>query len=67
MAAKKISVICLEDRQIGNDLYVAGNKYKIAAERADRYSAYFKVVQEPVKPKRAKKVQTKDAGATEDK
>ena len=67
MAAKKISAICLEDRQIGNDLYVAGNKYKITAERANRYSAYFNVVQEPIKPKKAKPVESKDAGATEDK
>ena len=67
MAAKKITAICLEDRQIADDVYVAGSTYKIAADRADRYSAYFKVIPTPLKPKKAKKVESKNAGATEDK
>ena len=67
MAAKKLSVICLQDRQIADDVYVAGSTYKIAADRLARYSGYFKVIPEPIKPKKAKKVESKDAGATEDK
>tara|TARA_R110000787_G_scaffold221598_1_gene330341 strand:+ start:190 stop:393 length:204 start_codon:yes stop_codon:yes gene_type:complete len=67
MAAKKITVICLQDRQIADDLYVAGSTYKIDADRADRYSEYFKVIPTPLKPKKAKKVESKNAGATEDK
>jgi hypothetical protein len=67
MAAKKITAICLEDRQIADDLYVAGSTYKLAAVRAERYSAFFKVIPTPVKRQKASKVQSKDAGATEDK
>lgn len=67
MAAKKITVICLQDRQIADDVYVAGSTYKIAADRLARYSEYFKVVPTPLKPKKAKPVESKDAGATEDK
>jgi hypothetical protein len=64
MAAKKITVICLQDRQIADDLYIAGTTYKIAADRLARYSEYFKVV---AQAKKAKPVESKDAGATEDK
>ena len=67
MAAKKLSAICLQDRQIADDVYVAGSTYKIAADRLARYSEYFKVVPTPIKPKKAKPVESKDAGATEDK
>ena len=67
MAAKKITVICLQDRQIADDLYVAGSTYKIDADRAERYSEYFKVIPTPIKPKKAKPVESKNAGATEDK
>ncbi len=64
MATKKITVICLQDRQIADDVYVAGSTYKIAADRLARYSEYFKVIPEA---KKAKPVESKDAGATEDK
>jgi hypothetical protein len=67
MAAKKLSVVCLQDRQIADDLYVAGSTYKIEADRLARYSEYFKVVPTLIKPKKAKPVESKDAGATEDK
>lgn len=67
MATKKITAICLQDRQIADDVYVAGSTYKIAADRLARYSEYFKVVPTPLKPKKAKPVESKDAGATEDK
>ena len=67
MAAKKLSAICLQDRQIADDVYVAGSTYKIAADRLARYSEYFKVVPAPIKPKKAKPVESKDAGATKDK
>jgi hypothetical protein len=67
MAAKKITAICLEDRQIADDVYVAGSTYKIAADRVARYSQYFRVIEEPAKAKKAKPVESKNAGATEDK
>ena len=67
MAAKKLTVICLQDRQIADDVYVAGSTYKLAADRLERYSAFFKVIPTPVKRQKASKVESKDAGATEDK
>ena len=67
MAAKKITAICLQDRQIADDLYIAGSTYKIEADRLARYSEYFKVIPTPIKPKKAKPVESKNAGATEDK
>jgi len=67
MAAKKITAICLEDRQVADDLYVAGSTYTIAADRVARYSPFFRIIPTPVKAKKAKKVESKNAGATEDK
>ena len=46
MTAKqaKVLVLCLVSRQIADDLYVKGQQYRIAAERAAKYGDYFTVL-----------------------
>ena len=63
----KVKVKCIEGRRVGDDEYSTGKTYNMDAVRAAKYSDYF-VVTGKVKAKRSsKKVQAKNAGATEDK
>tara|TARA_R110000787_G_scaffold57151_3_gene130787 strand:- start:1515 stop:1658 length:144 start_codon:yes stop_codon:yes gene_type:complete len=39
--AKTIKVICYKDVQIGDDLYVRGEKYTVASARVAKYITYF--------------------------
>lgn len=40
----EVLVLCKQSRQVGDDLYVNGQQYKIAAERAAKYGDYFTVL-----------------------
>ena len=63
----KVKVKCIEGRRVGDDEYSTGKTYEMDAVRAAKYGNYF-VVTGKVKAKRSsKKVQAKNAGATEDK
>ena len=39
----KVRVLCTDDRQVGDDLYVNGVVYTIDSTRAAKYADYFKV------------------------
>ncbi len=62
----QVNVVCIEGRRVGDDEYATGEKYKMDAARAEKYSDYFRVTSK-VATKRKKSVTTKNAGATEDK
>ena len=63
----KVKVKCIEGRRVGDDEYTPGKTYEMDDVRAAKYGNYF-VVTGKVKAKRSsKKVQSKNAGATEDK
>lgn len=38
---KTVAVLCIRSRLIADDKYVAGEKYKIAVSRYEKYSEYF--------------------------
>lgn len=40
----EVLVLCKKSRQVADDLYVNGQQYKIAAERAAKYGDYFTVL-----------------------
>ena len=67
----KYKVICIEPRQIADDVYAINQEYIIDGARLDKYAKNFKIVEEIVdKPKVVKKaahITNKDAGKTEDK
>jgi hypothetical protein len=63
----RVKVKCIEGRRVGDDEYTPGETYEMDDVRAAKYGDYF-VVTGKVKAKRSsKKVQAKNAGATEDK
>ena len=63
----RVKVKCIEGRRVGDDEYTPGETYEMDDVRAAKYGDYF-VVTGKVKAKRSsKKVQSKNAGATEDK
>ena len=63
----KVKVKCIEGRRVGDDEYTPGETYEMDAVRYLKYSDYF-ALPGKVKAKRSsKKVQSKNAGATEDK
>ena len=68
---KKYKVICIEPRQIADDVYAINEEYIVDETRLAKYKNNFKIVEEVVekKPttKKATKVENKDAGKTEDK
>jgi hypothetical protein len=67
----KYKVMCIESRRIADDSYTAGEEYILETDRLKKYRNYFEVISaiEEKKPttKKAKKVENKDAGKTEDK
>ena len=67
----KYKVICIEPRQIADDVYAINQEYIIDGARLDKYAKNFKIVEEIVdKPKVVKKaapITNKAAGKTEDK
>ena len=35
--------VCVEDRQIGDNLYVAGEQYTLTEDLVNRYASYFEL------------------------
>lgn len=68
---KKYKVICIEPRQIADDVYAINQEYIVDETRLAKYKINFKIVEEVVEKKattkKATKVENKDAGKTEDK
>jgi|TARA_R100001163_G_C5025068_1_gene166840 hypothetical protein len=68
---KKYKVICIDPRQIADDVYAINQEYIVEETRLNKYKHSFKIVEEIVdKPKVTKKaapITNKDAGKTEDK
>jgi hypothetical protein len=68
---KKYKVICIDPRQIADDVYAINEEYIVDEARINKYVNTFKVIEEVVEKKatvkKATKVQNKDAGKTEDK
>lgn len=68
---KKYKVICIEPRQIADDVYAYNQEYIVDETRLAKYKINFKIVEEVVEKKattkKATKVENKDAGKTEDK
>lgn len=58
----RVTARCILSRQIGDDLYTAGETYEMERERATRYALYFQVLPEPSPAPEAK-----DQGPGEDK
>tara|TARA_Y100000004_G_scaffold90013_1_gene100945 strand:- start:1038 stop:1247 length:210 start_codon:yes stop_codon:yes gene_type:complete len=68
---KKYKVICIDPRQIADDVYAINQEYIVDETRLAKYKNNFRIVEEVVEKKattkKATKVENKDAGKTEDK
>ena len=62
----KVKVLCIEGRQVGDDVYNATGEYTMDEPRAAKYPNHFQII-EKVTPKKRKAVSNKNAGAVEDK
>ena len=66
MAKARVKVICIEGRQVADDVYNATGEYTMDETRAKRYPNHFEIIGK-VAAKKRKAVSNKNAGATEDK
>jgi len=62
----KVKVLCIEGRQVADDIYNATGEYTMDETRAKKYPNYFEIIGKVVAKKR-KTASNKNAGATEDK
>ena len=62
----RVKVICIEGRQVADDIYNATGEYTMDETRAKRYPNHFVIIGK-VAAKKRKAVSNKNAGATEDK
>lgn len=63
----RVKVKCIEGRRVGDDEYTTGETYEMDDVRAAKYGDYFAVTGKVKAKRSSKKVQAKNAGATEDK
>ena len=63
----RVKVKCVEGRRVGDDEYTTGGTYEMDDVRAAKYGDYFAVTGKAKIKRSSKKVQSKNAGATEDK
>ena len=62
----KVKVLCIEGRQVADDVYNATGEYTMDEIRAKRYPNHFEIIGK-VAAKKRKAASNKNAGATEDK
>lgn len=62
----KVKVLCIEGRQVADDVYNATGEYTMDEVRAKKYPNYFQIIGK-VAAKKRKAVANKNAGTVEDK
>ena len=67
----KYKVICVEPRQIADDVYAINEEYIVDEARLNKYKNHFKVIEQiaekKVAEKKAAPIKNKNAAKTEDK